>query len=44
MSKSWRDRPSKERDIVVKKSERGSHRKMDPYKRVHNKQSWDNQE
>lgn len=44
MSKSWRDRPSKERDIVVKKAERGDHRKMNPYKRVHNKKSWYDQE
>jgi hypothetical protein len=44
MSKSWRDRPVKERENVVKKAERGDHRKMEPYKRIHNKKSWDNQE
>lgn len=39
MSKSWRDKPQNERDIVVKKVEKGKHRHMEPYKR--NKQKWD---
>jgi len=43
MSKSYRDRPPKERELVIKKSERGDHRKMDPYKRI-NKKSWYDQE
>lgn len=43
MSKSWRDRPLKEREITVKKAERGDHRRMEPYVRARNK-SWDNQE
>lgn len=33
MSKSWRDKPANERDIVIKKVKRGNHRHMDPYKR-----------
>lgn len=33
MSKTYRDRPSKERQIVIQKHERGSHRRMEPYVR-----------
>ena len=43
MSKSWRNSPAKEREIIVKKAERGSHRRMDPYVRSKQK-SWDDQE
>jgi hypothetical protein len=44
MSKSYRDRPVKEREIVVKKASKGDHRKMEPYKRINNKKSWYDQE
>lgn len=33
MGKTWRDKPSKERQIIIKKHERGDHRKMEPYVR-----------
>lgn len=39
MGKTYRDRPAKQRDIVIKKHERGEHRRMDPYQRPHNKRS-----
>lgn len=33
MGKTFRDKPAKEREITVKKHERGSKRHMDPYVR-----------
>ena len=44
MSKSWKDDPAKKRENAVRKAERGNHKKMEPYRRIHNKQSWVNQE
>lgn len=42
MGKTYRDRPAKERQIEIKKHERGDHRKMDPYNRVNaKKSSWE---
>lgn len=44
MGKTYRDRPAKQRDIAIKKHERGDHRKMDPYRREHGKRSnWEDQ-
>lgn len=40
MSKTWRDKPAKERQVVVSKHERGEHRKMDPYVRARSK-NWE---
>ena len=40
MGKTRRDKPSKEHDIQLKKLERGDHRRMDPYNRAHEKQSY----
>lgn len=40
MSKTYRDKPAKEREIFIKKHERGDRRKMDPYSRKRNN-SWD---
>ena len=39
MGKTWRDRPSKRRDIENKKHERGDRRKMEPYSRAASAQS-----
>lgn len=45
MSKTYRDRPAKERQITIKKHERGSHRRMDPYSRAFaKKSSWEEQQ
>ena len=33
MGKTYRDKPAKERQIVIEKRERGEHRKMSPYSR-----------
>lgn len=41
MSKTYRDRPAKQRDIMVKKHERGDHKKMEPYRR-NKKNDWEN--
>jgi hypothetical protein len=41
MGKTYKDKPAKEREIAIKKAERGSHRRMEPYKREKN---WDNPE
>ena len=44
MGRTYRDRPAKQRDIAIKKAERGDHRKMDPYHRVNNKRTaWEDQ-
>lgn len=44
MGKTFRDRPANERQIVVKKHEKGKHRKMDPYNRKQARRSdWKNQ-
>jgi len=39
MGKTYRDRPEKKREIIVKKHERGDHHKMDPYHRSNAKRS-----
>ena len=45
MGKTYRDRPAKERQIVIKKYERGEHRRMEPYNRVNTRRSaWEDQE
>ncbi len=45
MGKTYRDRPAKERDIIIKKHQRGDHRKMDAYKRTSAKRScWEDQQ
>lgn len=45
MGKTYRDRPAKQRDIAIKKMERGNHRKMNPYRRTEGKRSgWESQE
>jgi hypothetical protein len=33
MSKSFRDKPEARKQVIEDKTERGAHRKMDPYKR-----------
>lgn len=44
MGKTFRDRPAVERQIQIRKHERGEHRKMSPYRRSEEKRSnWDNQ-
>lgn len=45
MGKTYRDRPAKERQITIRKHERGDHRRMDPYKRQEaRRSSWQNQD
>lgn len=44
MGKTYRDRPAKERWIVIKKHERGDHHKMDPYRRTSKQSSWEDQQ
>jgi len=39
MGKTWHDRPAKKHENAIKKSERGSHRKMDPYVKAR-RSSW----
>lgn len=34
MGKTYRNKPAKEREIEIKKKQRGDHRKMEPYKRT----------
>lgn len=44
MGKTYRDRPARERQLIIKKHERGIHKKMDPYRRTSAKRSnWEDQ-